>query len=406
MSFFLKFSGFTLIPLMSLMSPFLLLPIVSRISDSATWASYTSGQTIGMLASAVVLWGWNISGPAAVMRAKDEADRLMLYRESLWSRVAVLVIVGPIVCLISAIVAAAPARLEAASMTLAMTVGGLTPSWYGVAIGSPRIVAVYDALPRLVAMLAAVPLLIVFRAVWIYPMLLTAALALSLWAFGRQRGHVRGSALTARAIFGRIKFQARSAVSIAMGAAYGAAPVPIATALLAIQQAAGFASVFQIYRVATFPVLALGNAFQSWVLGSEARPVLRRQCIALGCHAVMGGVGAVMFGCLGPAGSAILFGEAHRAKDELCWLFGVALFFLSLNTPLTRNLLIPSGGHGLFLYATTVSAICGTSVMIITATQSMSTGIALGFTLSEFLLFAVVVVPALIALKKNNIWVT
>nr|WP_306630213.1 hypothetical protein [Arthrobacter ulcerisalmonis] len=355
-----------------------------------------------MLASAIVLWGWNISGPALILRAKTEDKKAELYRLSLMSRIVVFGAVAPLACIVSACVAPAPA--EAVAMTAAMTLGGLSPSWYSVATGRPQIAAVFEAVPRLIAMLVSIPLILAFRFVWIYPLVLSIAFLYSLFILSSKMRSVHEGSWCAGAIFKGLRNQARSAISIALGSVYGAVPVPISTVALNIQQASAFASVFQIYRFATFPILTLGNAFQSWVLGSEDRPVWRRQLTALLVHGSVGFIGALLFGAVGPLGSEFLFGATHRAPAELCWLFGAALLFLSLNTPLTRNLLIPAGCHRIFFWATVVSAFLGATVMFFSGLQGIQIGIAVGFALSEMMVFAVVVVPAFRIVRYPKPW--
>lgn len=400
-----RVTGFTLIPMFSLFSPFLLLPVISRVADSATWASYTTGQTVGLIGASIALWGWNIAGPPAVSLAADKPAKLDIYRESLWSRALILLFIGPVVCFVAAWIAPDGTALVAVAMAAAMMLGGLSPTWFGVAIGSPRIVALYDAVPRFVAMILALPIVYLYQSVWVYPLVLVLCLVLALVRFSQlsNRGmDVQRLALSR--IMRVIRYQTRAAITISSGVLYGSAPVPIATESLRVAQAASFASAFQLYRFAAVPILALGNAFQSWVLGSANVPLPKRQLFALITHAAMGTAGALIFGFLGPFISRLLFGESHPADTNLCWFFGISLFFLSLNTPLTRNLLMPAGSQTIFLLGTILSASVGISVMLVSGRFENGIGIASGFAASEALLFGIVVVPAAVILKRRTPW--
>ena len=83
------------------------------------------------------------------------------------------------------------------------------------------------------------------------------------------------------------------------------------------------------------------------------------------------------------------------APRDVCVWYGVAFLFLSLSTPPIRNLLVPAGKVRLVLGWTLGSAVVGLLLMVGAAVSGWSAGVAAGMAVSEAVLFAGLVVPAL-----------
>lgn len=386
----LRLAGFTLLPLLALVLPFLLLPIIARVVGAAGWSSITSGQAIGVFAATIILWSWNISGPVEIARAGAPGNRAALYSSSIRSRIVIAAAVLPLMTLVVMFVAHDGYRLDAITMAWATVLTAFSPAWYGIGTGQPRILAVYDTLPRFAAAVISAPLILVTGQVWTYGVVTVAATLAALVAFHRRFGEAGtwfpkspGSVLREMIIP-----QAGTAGINFTGSAYASSPVPIATATVPSATAtAGFASADAIYRLGLFSVVALGNTFQGWTLERGAADPRRRHLIAMGMHAGLGLAGGLFLAFFGPWVSGLMFGDDKRADTLTCAYYGVSFFFLSASTPLIRNLLIPARRQKLILMWTGISAVVGVLLMVTAGLSLNVPGVALGMAVSEALLF-------------------
>jgi hypothetical protein len=392
----LRLAGFTGLPLLSLATPFLLLPVLSRIAGAEGWSSIVAGQAVGTFGATFIAWGWSIQGTVQVARNPSPQFRAELYRESIRVRLLLGLLVFPMVSLITGLLAEPELRLEAIAMSWTTAVAGLSPAWFCIGVGKPGLLAVYDTIPRVIATLVATPLLLVTGKIWLYAPVLLIAVTWSMISFQRR---VVPEATGTFSRWGNtastLKSQAGAAGISVSGNAYAATPVPVAQALVAPAAAAGFGSADTVYRFGLFSVIALGNTLQGWTLEKSDEPAKHRHAMAIWSHAGLGVVGGALLATLGPLATEILFGAQVRASPSTCFFYGLAFTFISASSPFMRNLLIPFGGQRLILAWTAVSAVLGLGVMIAAGTNQWTDGIALGMALSEGLLFAAVLGPGL-----------
>lgn len=396
-----RLTGFTVLPLLALVTPFLLLPVVARVAGAQGWSSFVAGQAVGTIGATVVFWGWNVGGPVLVARADGPAARAEVYAGSLRTRLALLLVVLPVAVGVSALVATTGHRLDAAAMGFATCLLGLSPSWYGIGVGRATLLFWYDTLPRVVAAVIAAILVWVTGHVWVYPALLTVGVVVSLIAFHRKEIRVAGVDAPAwrpwpftRAV-GELREQVGTAGINLAATAYASTPVPIVTATLRADISSRFASADAAYRLGLFTVTAMGNAFQGWTLEPDASDHARRHRSAVVAHVGLGVVGGLVFAALGPWATGLLFGQAVAAPRDVCVYYGLSFLFLSASSPFIRNLLIPAGRERLVLGWTLASGVLGLALMGGAAVSGWSAGVAMGMAVSEALLFVGLLVPAL-----------
>jgi O-antigen/teichoic acid export membrane protein len=393
----LRLAGFTLLPLLALVLPFLLLPVVSRVVGPPGWSSITAGQAVGVFAATVILWSWNISGPVDIARSAGEHDRAAIYSRSMRTRIVIAVAVFPLMTLLVSVIAHEGFRLDAVTMAWATALTGFSPAWYGIGAGNPRILAIYDTVPRFLAAVVSAPLIIVTGAVWIYGAVSIITTAASLMAFHRRFGESRSwfpryPAKVVREILPSTKV---AAISFS-GSAYASSPVPIATATVQSAGAtAGFSSADSIYRLGLFSIVAVGNTFQGWTLEPAATDPRRRHLVAVYVHLLLGALGAAFLTVLGPWVSGLIFGDALKADTLTSFFYGVSFFFLSASTPFIRNILIPAGRQHTVLVWTGLSAVCGILLMVTAGLAGNVPGVALGMAVSEAILLVGLLMPAL-----------
>jgi PST family polysaccharide transporter len=393
-----RLTGFTLLPLLSLVTPFLLLPVVARVAGAEGWSSFVSGQAVGTVGATVVFWGWNVGGPVLAARASDAEGRAQVYAASLRTRYLLLVGVGPVAALVSAAVATPGHRSDAAAIAAATSLLGLSPAWFGIGVGRPWLLFWYDTLPRVVAALAGALVVGVTGQVWAYPALLAVSVVGSLALFRRRVAPTAHGAdlrpWPVRRSVGELREHLGTAGVNLAASAYASTPVPVATLAFRPAVSSPFASADAAYRFGLFAVTALGNAFQGWTLEPEAtdRPARHRQAVL--AHVVLGLVGGSLFAALGPWVSGVLFGAEVAAPRDVCAWYGLAFLLVSASTPPIRNLLVPAGRVRLVLGWTIASAVTGLAVMVVAAVLGWSAGVAAGMALSELVLLVALLAPA------------
>lgn len=397
----LRLGGFVGFPLLGILTPLLLLPVIARVAGPTGWASIVSAIAIGSFGATAILWGWNIRGTVLVASTTSSARRAELYGQSLVIRSSLAVVVVPVVIALTAVIAAPELRWQAAAVAGATAVSGLSPAWFCVGIGSPRLMGVFDTLPRVASAVIAIPLVASTQNISYYPGLLLALTGAALVVF--QRTYFRRDVParpTVRGSFNEWRRQVGSAGVNISGSAYSSVPVPIATFRGPEAAASVYSSADQLYRFGLFTTVALGNTFQGWTLEVHGAAQVRRHRAAMLSHLVLGLVGAVILWVFGPLASSILFGVDVAATPEACLLYGLAFLFINLGTPLIRNLLIPAGRDVFVLLSTITSAILGIALMVLLSDAGNLTGIAVGVAASEAILFAAVLPAALRSLRR------
>lgn len=399
----LRLAGFTLLPLLALVLPFLLLPVVSRVVGAPGWSSITAGQAVGVFAATVILWNWNISGPVEIARSSDEHQRASIYAKSLRTRIVIAAAVFPLMTLLVWLIAHEGFRIDAVTMAWATALTGFSPAWYGIGAGNPRILAIYDTVPRFLAAVISAPLIVASGQVWLYGVISLLTTTGSLMAFQRRFGEA-GSWLPRNplAVVREIVPSTGVAAISFSGSAYASSPVPIATATVPSANAtAGFSSADNIYRLGLFSIVAVGNTFQGWTLEPGASNPRRRHLTAVCAHLLLGALGAGFLTALGPWVSGLIFGDALRADTLTSFYYGLSFFFLSSSTPLIRNILIPERRQRTVLIWTGVSAVCGIVLMVAAGLSGNVPGIALGMAVSEAVLLLGLMMPALALLPAK-----
>ena len=399
----LRLSGFAILPLLSLVTPLLLLPIVSSIVGGNGVSSVVSGQAIGTFAATILLWGWNVEGPVAIARSTTAIERGSIYAQSMRTRLLLSIVVLPLTAAVSAAVAVPAFRNEAISMALATAFAGMSPAWFCIGLGQPKLLAIFDTVPRFLATALSAPLLVLSRQVWVYPVVLAIAFAISLWAFHR-RFSPRQSwfpASLSEALQGLRRQRHTAGINIA-SSAYATTPAPIATVTSSPAVSGSIATADTIYRLGIFAVIALGNAFQSWAIEPGIANRVQRHRAAIWAHLALGVIGAAILTALGPVVSGVIFAGQARATMLVCFYYGVAFFFLSASTPLIRNLLIPAGRQAYVLWCTVMSATLGIIAMLVAGITGNPSAIPLGMALSEILLWLVLLLPALRTLRDRG----
>jgi PST family polysaccharide transporter len=380
-----RLAGFSTLPFLAAILPFVALPIVSRAIDDAQWTAVNVGLSVGAIASAVALVGWNVLGTPLVAMAATQPEREELYARSFYIRAVVAVVSSVVASAVCIWLAPASAVAVAIAFAIATTLNGIGLSWYAVGVSSPAIVVWYEVVPRGIA--TAIAIFVVpwtGDALW-YGVLLCAAALAGTFAF-----HVVTLKRLVPSVPGYSALRAdlldmKAAWGVeASGNLYANAPVPIASGLSTVAGAAAFSSADKIYRYGTLGIAAAGNAFQGWVLETRRHEDRRRRnVVALVGMTAIGAAGWLFLALAGPWASALLFGAEKQGDPMAFHFYGVAFFAVSVSTPLIRNILIPARRDRAVLAVTLVAAALGIGLMVIFGISFGVAGVAAGFAVSE-----------------------
>ena len=383
-SLMFRLAGFAGIPFLSLLTPFLLLPILARITTPDGWASIAIGQSVGGVGALIVSYGWNLLGPVQVAR-KPVAERPSIYLESLISRSFLLaVFLGPLV-FVSWILAPEGVQNYSVLMTIAVAFSGLSAVWYNIGTGKPRDIAIYDAFPKLLGTLAASMCLIVTEWVAVYPIALFLSTVVGLFIFSRKTLH--GNRMRTKIELSSIvrvlrRGLAPAATDVAAGA-YSTSAISLISVTADSQQVGLYAASDRIYRVGLFALTALGNGLIAWVVEAPNRGANRRLAWAGISFATLGLLGFVVLWLLLPSATTILFGADLAAEHLMSVGFGLSYIAVSMNTFMGRFVLIPAGRTRAVLLSTIVGAGVGVPSILIFANLWGAAGTAFALALSQ-----------------------
>jgi O-antigen/teichoic acid export membrane protein len=376
----LAFAG---LPFLGLLTPFLFLPVLSRLAGADAWLAIAVGQSVGGFAGLVVALGFNTVGPTAVARATPQ-DRPDLLRRSLAPRALVFLPAAAVAAVVAVLLAPQAHRLEAGLMAVALTLFGLSPSWFMVGLGRASRIVLVDILPRLAATLAAAGVLVVTGSAVAYPVLLILATIFSAFGYAAKVVGLRRMFVATGAEVRATLAGARSALAIELaGGAYNALAVAFVTGVATAAQAASYVSGDKLYRVGQYSASALGNALQGWAVEAGETSFARRVRLALVAHLALGLLGFGAFALVGAPLSGWLFGP-HVAIDELTALgFGVAAFNIVVGTGLGRVVLVALGARRQFLASVLVGASFGVPSILLLAAGFGAAGGAWGLAIGE-----------------------
>lgn len=392
--------GFAGLPFLSLITPFLFLPVLARVAGADAWLAIAVGQSSGGFLALVVALGYNTVGPPLVAVAAD-FDRPLLLARSLRARVVLWVPSAAVAIVVAAAVAPSSHRLEAALMALALTLTGLSSAWYMIGLGRASAIALYEIAPRIVATIAAAVIVLAGGPVVWYPLLLIVALAVGVVAYAART--LRGANL-ARGGWSDVRGVLRanrSAVAIELaGGAYNSLAVTFVGASASAAQAASYVSGDKLYRMGQYSVSALGNALQGWVVEHGSAEFGRRARRSFVLHLALGLLGLAAFALLGPWLSGALFGE-HVAIDEATALgLGAATVGIALGTALGRIILIGMGARRAFLASVVLAACVGVPAIIVLSSLFGAAGGAWGLAAGELVSVTAQAVSVLVLRRR------
>lgn len=396
-----RLAGFSLLPLFSALSPLVLLPLLARMVSTEVWSSIAVGQSVGGLVAIIASFGWTLIGPTLIARS-GSTERRSLYVESLVTRSVVLLAMLPVAAVVVLLITPQGGRVVGVSMAIAISLSGLSASWFNIGAGRAVDVAKYEAIPKLAGTALAAIGLVVFREPAIYPMLIAVSTLLGVLAFTR---HVCGAGFwtAARQVAMRDSLRRSSpgAATVVAGGAYSASAVALVGVGASVVSLAAYVSADKVYGMALLAVGSLANALQGWVAEVGGQHGARRRTFAVLAHTVLGVLGCGSLIALGSQVTRMLYGVALEAPQGAMVWMGVAFLCISLNTAVGRLVLIPLGHTRAVLVSTFAGAVVGVPALIAGGVIAGAAGGALGLATSEFVVLLVQIVAVMRARRED-----
>jgi O-antigen/teichoic acid export membrane protein len=361
-----------------------MLPLVARVGGQDNWASINIGQSLGAFAAMCISYGWMMAGPTRVAALASDFERHRLYALSLAVRIILFLIVTPIAIAASSILSPPGHSAVAVWMAIALAMGGLSVTWYGVGTGSPRDIAVYEALPKTAAVAVSALLVFMTDVIVYYPIALCIASVIGVVAFMRTiDGWKLLFELRPRAIVRELWKGKTPALTVASAGVYSTMPVAVVSAQASAADVAFFASADKLYRITLVPISVLSNTFQGWVTGQGVGPVKRRMLIAISAHCLLGLLGLLAMATAGSIATAALFGPTVAATSTTSFWYGIAFLAVAVNTSTGLHILVPTGHTSMVFWSTVVGAGVGIPAMAYFSSAYGGEGGALGLALGE-----------------------
>lgn len=376
--------AFAGVPFLSLLAPFLFLPVLARLAGSDAWVAVALGQSVGGFGALLAGLGYATLMPPQVAVA-DAERRRRIVATSLHVRGPVWIVVVLVAAVVAAALAPQTHRPEAALMAVAMSLSALAPTWYWIGVGRALPIVWTEVLPRMSAALAATAILLAGGAVVWYPLLLIVAMIAGPAVVYRR---LAGSALSrvdgadVRAV---LRAHPPGVIAETAAGAYNALAVALVAGVAPVAQAARYVSGDKTYRIGQYAVSALGNALQGWVAEASAdRQVLgRRLRAAVGMHLALGVAGLGAFAVLGPVLTALLFGSAVAIDEPTALGFGVAALGISLGTACGRIGLVTLGARTTFMWCVLAASAIGVTGLLVGGALAGAAGAAAGLGAAE-----------------------
>lgn len=385
-----RISGFTVVPLLSILSSFMLLPLLARYGGAEGWVSLAIGQSVGGFAAILIVFGWTLIGPKRVA-GKSPLEATGQYWISLVQRSAVAVVAIPLAVVVSAALSPAGHIQLSVGMALAASLAGFSPAWFWVGSGTPRSMVVFEAIPRLVSTLTAFLALLVTQDLRWYPILLIVSTLLGyVWFSLRVLSRDTLRSYPLRFIFGQFKSNILPALTVLTSGAYTSITVSLVTAVTPLRASTEFVSGDKLYRLGTQAIAISGNAFQGWVSEHEDAGVSKKRMrSAVYLNVALGLAGGLGLALIGPWFSALLFSPELAVGGPVMACFGLAYFWLSVNSALGRLVLTPLDLNKAVFASTVAGAVVGVPGILFGASQHGALGAAVAVATAEFVVTAI-----------------
>lgn len=353
-----RMGGFTVSVVITGLTGLMTIPIVVASAGSGVWASMAVGQTIGVIATVLIAFGWAQLGPTEIARA-DQRSRALYYKESLIVRLFAYVLASPGIVFISLLLSPGDRLITVISAlgTAMLAVGG---AWYFIGASEPISLLLVETLPRAVS--AWIGTAITFASGTGVPAAVglaigpLAAVCLSAITIRRRNGPADRSSI--RSIWASVRRQVNGIGIGVFSTIYQSMPLLIVSAALP-QATATYALGDRIRQQAMTAVTPVAQSAQGWVPRAKKDELRRRVTSMRNIALLLAVAGAALFCAVMPFAAHLLgAGEVHVGWG-LTIPFGITFGVNTATLIIGNACLLPLGKSG----AVAASAIAGTVVI-------------------------------------------
>ncbi|MFF1252988.1 hypothetical protein ACFVYC_10915 [Pseudarthrobacter sp. NPDC058329] len=378
--------GYALSTLLLGVTGLLFIPAAVQSAGPHGWASVALGQAFGVVVAVVVGYGWTLTGPAAIAGSSLDGQ-ILEFRKSLVGRLLVGVpATGLGLALLWILFPGNETVSGLALLGTAMT--GMSSNWLFVGMARPFALLWYETVPRTVATVAAIVVLyngfslesgLIIQSAGLAVGLVLTCLVIRSWklkSFGKtwKSPHRLSMSVVVRAL----RAQSHGMVASLISAIFLSAPI-LVVGLFAPSALPAFALADKIQKQFISGVAPIVSVAQGWVPKAEGRTaVIRRSRKAVLFGAAMSFVVCVFILLLGSWLWAFLGAGQIEFEVILGALVAGICALIFLERILSRAGLIPLGGAGKLLMATSVGSVLGMAAAVVLVSSHGTAGALLG----------------------------
>ena len=374
--------GFTAAPLVAGLAPFLILPILARVTSAAEWTAVATGQALGAIAAVGVGLGWTLVGPPRLSYGGARKAE-QLWWDSVLTRIAALALIAVILVPVSFVLAYPSTWSINYLAAVGVAATGLSCSWHAVGRGRGSDVVWFDAVPKVSGVALGAVILLTIRDVPFYlAVVLLGALVGPAWYGARHYPRIPRRRF--RSVIRLAAVQRQALGANLLSSVQNAAPVIVVGALSAALPAGRVVSADKLYRAGQIATQALVNTVQAWALHGRPTSLTPRLRGALGAHLLLGIVGCGLLISLGPWVTGFAFGADLAAPIAACVGYGLAYLLFTMNIAVSRLVLVPRrGGQSIVLASAAAGVGVGLTAMIALVMAVGAEGVPFGLAIAE-----------------------
>lgn len=343
----------------------LFIPALVGSVGGPAWGDVAVGQTIGVVASTLIMYGWGIAGPAEIARG-GQYERRREFLESMLVRASMAPVTIVPAAYLGTLVANNDALVVAGVASTAVL--GLRPGWMFIGLGSPRLLFLYETLPRAVATAVAI---LALEAQWMDAVAalyvqtsgcILAFVAAWIWSTAHASSSDHQPHLDSlRTLLSRHR---NGVVASFISSLYSASPT-ILVAILAPSALPVFALVNRLASQVSTAASPLIDAMQSWVPQMSISATHERARRLVKLTTALGAVGSVIYVVVAPFLLDLLGRGSIDATLLLVALSAmvVALGFVAQTT--VRAGLGAMGGMRIIRRTTIIGSCAGLAAMLV-----------------------------------------
>ena len=301
------------------------IPALIVSAGETGWAAIAIGQSVGILASVVVLFGWGFDGPVRIARVGDDWGWVRQeFHDSLRVRFTLVALSAPVACGLASVLAS-DAPLLASAGTLSTLLIGMRCHWIFIGVRKPNQLFLVETLPRAIALILSIVLLLAWPGSTLLSLLVQAAgvpmsiLVCVLWLRARSTSRLQRPPLMSL-----LRRNSAGVLSLTAAALWAALP-PIVVSVFAPSAMPAFALVARVQAQANTATSPLIDLIQGWIPATQRAETVRRATSALVISGLLALAGMIAYALLANPLFVFLGAGIVSIPTSLIWLSAASI---------------------------------------------------------------------------------